>query len=187
MEIYGDEAAGKSALALLYANDFALKYGPGTSYIEDAERVYSERDFSSCPHIGGMASVVHPVSLEKTGALVSSRLKAGNLGLVDIDSCAAMLPESDIKGYLGDGRFDRQGEKIVRTVKHWKTIQGDARLILVNQRRNKKTRHKATGVCEDNTSGGAALYRISDIRLDVRVDALIKDQGSRDIVGQIVN
>lgn len=172
IEIFGPESSGKTTIAL-HAIAEAQKLGIQVAFI-DAEHaldpIYAHKIgvnidelFLSQPDTGEQG-------LEIADALVSS----GAIGMIVIDSVAALVPKAEINGEMGDSHVGLQARlmsqglrKLSGTVNKTKCI-----VIFINQLREK------VGVMFGNpetTPGGRALKFYSTIRLDVRRSEQIKD------------
>ncbi|MBP3840848.1 MAG: recombinase RecA [Bacilli bacterium] len=165
VEIYGPESSGKTTFAL-QAIASVQKQGGRAAFI-DAEHaldpVYAEKlgvDINelllSQPDTGEQA-------LEICDALVRSEA----ISIIVIDSVAALVPQAEIDGEMGDSHVGLQARlmsqalrKLSGTISKTNTIA-----IFINQLREK------VGVMFGNpetTTGGRALKFYSTIRLDVR-------------------
>ncbi len=171
IEIFGPESSGKTTFAL-HAIAEVQKKGGRAAFI-DAEHaldpVYAknlgvniEELLLSQPDTGEQA-------LEICDALV----KSGAINIVVIDSVAALVPQAEIEGEMGDNHVGLQARlmsqalrKLSGTIAKTNTIA-----IFINQLREK------VGVLFGNpetTTGGRALKFYSTIRLDVRRTEQIK-------------
>ena len=172
IEIFGPESSGKTTVAL-HAIAEVQKQGGRAAFI-DAEHaldpVYAKRlgvDINklllSQPDTGEQA-------LEICEALVRSEA----VNIVVIDSVAALVPQAEIEGEMGDNHVGLQARlmsqalrKLSGTINKTKTTA-----IFINQLREK------VGVMFGNpetTPGGKALKFYSSIRIDVRKGDAIKD------------
>jgi recombination protein RecA len=182
IEIYGPESSGKTTVAL-HAIAEIQKQGGRAAFI-DAEHaldpVYAAKlgvDIKelllSQPDTGEQA-------LEICEALVRSEA----ISIVVIDSVAALVPQAEIEGEMGDSHIGVQARlmsqalrKLSGTISKTNTIA-----VFINQLREK------VGVIFGNpetTPGGRALKFYSSIRLDIRRAEQIK-QGDN-IVGNKTN
>ncbi len=171
IEIYGPESSGKTTFALQAIAE-VQKQGGRAAFI-DAEHaldpVYAKRlgvDTNSLllsqPDTGEQA-------LEICEALVRSEA----VSIVVIDSVAALVPQAEIDGEMGDAHVGLQARlmsqalrKLSGTINKTKTIA-----IFINQLREK------VGVMFGNpetTPGGRALKFYSTIRLDIRRNEQLK-------------
>ena len=182
IEIYGPESSGKTTFAL-HAIAEVQKRGGRAAFI-DAEHaldpVYAKNlgvDINelllSQPDTGEQA-------LEICEALVRSEV----VNIIVIDSVAALVPQAEIEGEMGDNHIGLQARlmsqalrKLSGSINKTKTTA-----IFINQLREK------VGVLFGNpetTPGGRALKFYASIRLDVRRAEQIKD-GDR-IIGNRTN
>ena len=182
VEIYGPESSGKTTFALQAIAE-VQKQGGKAAFI-DAEHaldpVYAKNlgvDINelllSQPDTGEQA-------LEICEALVRSEA----IGIVVIDSVAALVPQAEIEGEMGDSHVGLQARlmsqalrKLSGTISKTNTIA-----IFINQLREK------VGVLFGNpetTPGGRALKFYSTIRLDVRRGEQIKNGDS--VIGNKTN
>lgn len=182
IEIFGPESSGKTTFAL-HAIAEVQKAGGKAAFI-DAEHaldpVYAKKlgvDINelllSQPDTGEQA-------LEICDALVKSEA----INIVVIDSVAALVPQAEIEGEMGDSHVGLQARlmsqalrKLSGTINKTNTIA-----IFINQLREK------VGVLFGNpetTPGGRALKFYSTIRLDVRRGEQIKNGDS--VIGNKTN
>ena len=178
IEIYGPESSGKTTFAL-HAIAEVQKTGGKAAFI-DAEHaldpVYAKKLgvnindlLLSQPDTGEQA-------LEICEALVRSEA----MSIIVIDSVAALVPQAEIEGEMGDSHVGLQARLMSQALR---TLSGainktNTICIFINQLREK------VGVMFGNpetTPGGRALKFYSSIRLDVRRAEQIK-QGT-DVIG----
>ena len=178
IEIYGPESSGKTTFAL-HAIAEVQKTGGKAAFIDDEhalDPVYAKKLgvnindlLLSQPDTGEQA-------LEICEALVRSEA----MSIIVIDSVAALVPQAEIEGEMGDSHVGLQARlmsqalrKLSGAINKTNTI-----CIFINQLREK------VGVMFGNpetTPGGRALKFYSSIRLDVRRAEQIK-QGT-DVIG----
>ena len=171
IEIYGPESSGKTTFALQAIAEHQ-KAGARAAFI-DAEHaldpVYAERlgvDIDelllSQPDTGEQA-------LEICDALVRSEA----VSIVVIDSVAALVPQAEIDGEMGDSHVGLQARLMSQALRKLSgTInKTNTTCIFINQLREK------VGVMFGNpetTPGGRALKFYSSIRLDIRRNEQLK-------------
>ena len=172
VEVYGPESSGKTTLALHCLAE-AQKAG-GVAAFVDAEHaldpIYAanlgvnvDELLVSQPDYGEQA-------LEITEQLVSS----GAIDIVVVDSVAALVPKSEIEGYMGDNHVGQHARLMSQALRK---LTGTANktnciIIFINQLREK------IGVIYGNpevTTGGRALKFYSSIRIDVRKAEQLKN------------
>lgn len=179
IELYGHESSGKTTLALhVVAN--AQKAG-GTAAFIDAEHAL---DPSYARKIGVDLEnliVSQPSSGEEALCICEELIKSGALDVVVVDSVAALTPQAEIDGNMGDSHVGLQARlmsqamrKLTAAISQTKTL-----CIFTNQVREK------IGVMFGNpetTPGGKALKFYATCRLQVqRIGAIKNPQG--EVVG----
>lgn len=172
IEIYGPESSGKTTLTL-HAIAEVQRQG-GTAAFIDAEHaldpqyakrvgVDTENLFISQPDNGEQA-------LEITETLVRSNA----VDVVVVDSVAALVPQAEIEGDMGDSHMGLQARLMSQALRKLTGIINKSKctVIFINQIRMK------IGVMFGNpetTTGGNALKFYSSVRLDIRRIGQIKD------------
>ena len=178
VECYGQESSGKTTLALhVVAN--AQKAGGVAAFI-DAEHAL---DPNYAKKIGVNLDdliVSQPNSGEEALTICEQLVKSGALDVVVVDSVAALTPQAEIDGNMGDSHMGLQARlmsqamrKLTSTIAATKTL-----LIFTNQVREK------IGVMFGNpetTPGGKALKFYASCRLQVQRIGAIKNAA-----GQVV-
>lgn len=172
VEIYGPESSGKTTVALHAAAE-AQKAGETVAFI-DAEHaldpVYAQKLGVNIDELLLSQPDNGEQALEIADALVSS----GAIGLIVIDSVAALVPRAEIDGEMGDSHVGLQARlmsqalrKLSGSINKTKTV-----VIFINQVREK------VGIAYGNpevTPGGRALKFYATTRLDVRRAEQLKD------------
>ena len=180
IEIYGPEASGKTTLALhIVAN--AQK--TGTAAFIDAEHAL---DPAYAKKIGVKMDdllISQPDNGEQALDIVEALVRSNAVDVIVIDSVAALTPQAEIEGEMGDTHVGRQARLMSQALRKLTAIvaKGNVTVIFINQIRMK------IGVMFGNpetTSGGQALKFYSSVRIEVRRAAQIK-QGDQ-IVGNRV-
>ena len=172
VEVYGQESSGKTTLALhVIAN--AQKTG-GLAAFVDAEHAM---DPSYARRIGVNLDdllISQPNSGEKALTITEQLVKSGALDVIVVDSVAALTPQAEIDGNMGDSHMGLQARlmsqamrKLTSAIAQTKTL-----CIFTNQVREK------IGVMFGNpetTPGGKALKFYASVRLNVQRIGAIKD------------
>lgn len=178
IEIYGPESSGKTTFAL-HAIAEVQKEGGRAAFI-DAEHsldpVYAEALGVDIDEL----LLAQPDTGEQALEICDTLVKSEAVNIIVIDSVAALVPQAEIDGEMGDTHVGLQARlmsqalrKLSGSINKTKTI-----VIFINQLREK------VGVMFGNpetTPGGKALKYYSSVRLDIRRGEQIK-QGA-DIVG----
>jgi recombination protein RecA len=180
IEIYGPEASGKTTVAL-HTVAQAQKMGGVAAFI-DAEHAL---DPSWAKRIGvdlESLLVSQPESAEQALKIADMLVRSNAVDIIVIDSVAALVPESELKGEIGDAQPGAQARLMSQALRILTPAISRTRtcLIFINQLRQK------IGVMFQNpetTSGGLALKFYASVRLDVRKATTIKESGSEETVG----
>ena len=182
IEIYGPESSGKTTLAL-HAIAEAQKKGGIAAFI-DAEHaldpVYAKNLGVNIDDLW----VSQPDNGEQALEIAESLIRSGAVDIIVIDSVAALTPQAEIEGDMGDAHVGLQARlmsqalrKLTGTLSKSKTI-----LVFINQIRMK------IGVMFGNpetTTGGNALKFYASVRLEVRKVETI-EKGEEEAVGNRV-
>ncbi len=182
VEIYGPESSGKTTLAL-HAIAEAQKTG-GIAAFVDAEHaldpVYARNLGIKIEDLW----VSQPDNGEQALEITESLIRSGGVDIIVVDSVAALTPQSEIEGDMGDSHMGLQARLMSQALRKLTgTISKSGTcLIFINQIRMK------IGVMFGNpetTTGGRALKFYSSVRLEVRkIETIAK--GTEDAVGNRV-
>jgi recombination protein RecA len=172
VEVYGPESSGKTTLTL-HAIAEAQKAGGVAAFI-DAEHafdaVYARKLGVDIENL----LVSQPESGEQGLDIVETLVRSGAIDIVVVDSVAALVPQAEINGEMGDSHVGLQARLMSQALRKLTgTInKSNTCLIFINQLRMK------IGVMFGNpetTTGGNALKFYSSQRVDIRRIAALKD------------
>jgi recombination protein RecA len=165
IEIFGPESAGKTTLALeLIAEEQRRN---NLAAFVDAEHAL---DLSYAKKLGVNVAelmVSQPDSGEQALETVIALILSRAVSIVVIDSVAALTPQAELDGEMGDAHMGLQARMMsqaMRKIRGIASING-VKVVFINQIREK------VGVMFGNpevTTGGKALKFYSSVRLDVR-------------------
>ena len=179
VECYGHESSGKTTLALhIVAN--AQKSG-GTAAFIDAEHAL---DPGYARRIGvdlDSLLVSQPNSGEEALAICERVVKSGAVDVVVVDSVAALVPQAEIDGEIGDCHVGLQARLMSQAMRKLAgaIAQTKALVLFTNQVREK------IGVMfgsPETTPGGKALKFYASCRLQVQRIGAIKNAAG-EVVG----
>ncbi len=180
-EIYGSESAGKSTLAIHIMAE-TQKLGGIAAYV-DAEHALDPAYASNCGLSLEDLLISQPDSGEQALDITEQLVRSGAVDTIVVDSVAALVPQAEIEGDIGDTHVGLQARlmsqalrKLTSTIHHSRTA-----VIFINQLREKVG---ITYGSPEVTPGGRALKFYSSVRIDLRRTESIK-QGS-DIIGSRV-
>ena len=182
IEIYGPESSGKTTIALQAVAE-VQKNGGRAAFI-DAEHaldpVYSKQLGVNIDEL----LLSQPDTGEQALEICEALVRSGAVNIVVIDSVAALVPQAEIEGEMGDSHVGLQARLMSQALRKLSgTInKTNTTAIFINQLREK------VGVLFGNpetTPGGRALKFYSSVRLDIRRGEQIK-QGEN-IIGNKTN
>lgn len=171
IEIYGPESSGKTTLAL-HAIAEIQKQGGQAAFI-DAEHAL---DPSYARKIGVNTAdllISQPDNGEQALEICETLVRSGAVDLVVVDSVAALVPQAEIDGDMGDAQMGLQARLMSQAMRKLTGIisKTKATVIFINQIRMK------IGVMFGNpetTTGGNALKFYASVRIDIRRIGQIK-------------
>ena len=171
IEIYGPESSGKTTLAL-HAIAECQKKGGRCAFI-DAENaidpIYAKNLGVNIDEL----ILSQPDSGEQALEITEVLIKSGAIDLVVIDSVAALVPQAELDGEMGDSSVGLQARLMSKAMRKLAGVmnRSNCTAIFINQLREK------VGVMFGNpetTPGGRALKFYSSVRLDVRKSETLK-------------
>jgi recombination protein RecA len=177
-EIYGPESSGKTTLALHVIAE-AQKAG-GIAAIVDAEHAFDPVYGRKLGVDINALLVSQPESGEQALSIVETLVRSGAIDIVVVDSVAALVPQAELEGEMGDSVVGLQARLMSQALRKLTGAisKSSAVCIFINQLRDK------IGVMygsPETTTGGKALKFYSSVRLDIRKIAQLKD--GEEIVG----
>ena len=172
IEIYGPESSRKTTLTL-HAIAEAQKQGGVAAFI-DAEHAF---DPVYARHLGiniDQLLVSQPDTGEQALDIAETLVRSGAIDIVVIDSVAALVPQAEINGEMGDNHVGLQARLMSQALRKLTGIlsKSNTCMIFINQLRMK------IGVMFGNpetTTGGNALKFYASQRIDIRRIAQIKN------------
>lgn len=179
VEIYGPESSGKSTISLSVVAE-AQKMGLKCAYI-DAEHALDPVYMDALGVDLDDLLLAQPDYGEQALEIADKLIRTGEIGVIVIDSVAALVPKAELEGDMEANQMGLQARmmskglrKIVGLANEHKTL-----VIFVNQLRMK------IGIMFGNpetTPGGRALPYASSVRIDIRKKEDLKDK-SGDSIG----
>ena len=171
IEIYGPEASGKTTLSLHIIAEaqkqnikcvfIDAEYGLDPEYAKkigvDIEKLY----------------ISQPDSGEQALDIVESFVKSDDVGLIVIDSVAALTPQAEIDGEMGHMFIGLQARLMSQALRKLTAIssKSNTTIIFINQIRMKIGQMWGS---PETTSGGIALKFYTSVRIEVRRSAKLK-------------
>lgn len=185
IEIFGPESSGKTTTSLHIISRYQ-KAGKIAAFI-DAEHALDLLYAGTLGVDTDNLILNQPNSGEQALDIALELVKSGAVGVIVIDSVAALVPEAELAGEMTDQQPGLQARMMSKAMRKLvgEAYRNKVTLIFINQIREK------IGVMFGNpetTTGGRALKFYSTIRIDVRRRDIIRD-GKGDtapIVGHIL-
>ena len=171
IEIYGPESSGKTTLAL-HAIAECQKRGGQAAFI-DAEHaidpIYAKNLGVNIDEL----VLSQPDSGEQALEITEMLANSGALSLIVVDSVAALVPQAELDGEMGDNSVGLQARLMSKAMRKIAGVlnKKECAVIFINQLREK------VGVLYGNpetTSGGRALKFYASIRIDIRRSEALK-------------
>lgn len=181
IEIYGPESSGKTTVALHCVAE-VQKEG-GTAAFVDAEHALDPVYASKLGVNLDDLYISQPDSGEQALEITETLIRSGAIDIIVIDSVAALTPQAELDGDMGDSHVGMQARLMSQALRKITAASSKSKctIIFINQLREK------IGVMYGNpetTTGGKALKFYSSVRIEIRKADTLKD-GS-DIVGNHV-
>ena len=182
IEIYGPESSGKTTFAL-HAIANAQKNGGYAAFI-DAEHaldpVYAKNLGVDTENL----ILSQPDSGEQALEIAEALIKSGSIDVIVIDSVAALVPEAELNGEMGDNHVGLHARLMSQAMRKLSGLisKTNCVAIFINQIREK------VGVMFGNpetTTGGRALKFFASIRMEIRKGDAIKDGAA--VLGNMTN
>ena len=181
IEIFGPESSGKTTLTLHIVAQ-AQKEGGVAAFI-DAEHAF---DPSWAKRLGvdlESLLVSQPSSGEEAMRITETLVKTNAIDVIVVDSVAALVPEKELQGEIGDQHVGLQARLMSQSLRKLTGVIAKSKtvVIFINQIREK------VGVMfgsPETTPGGRALKFYSSCRIDVRRIGQIKE--GEEVIGQRV-
>ena len=178
IEIYGPESSGKTTLTL-HAIAEIQKQG-GTAAFIDAEHALDPAYARKLGVDTENLLVAQPDNGEQALEITETLVRSNAVDLIVVDSVAALVPQAEIDGDMGDAHMGLQARLMSQALRKLTGIinKSKATVIFINQIRMK------IGVMFGNpetTTGGNALKFYASVRADIRRIAQIKS--GDDVIG----
>jgi recombination protein RecA len=180
-EIFGPESSGKTTLAQHIIAE-AQKLGGTVAYI-DAEHALDPTYAANCGVNVDDLLISQPDTGEQALEITEALVRSGAVDVIVIDSVAALVPQAEIEGEMGDAHVGLQARLMSQALRKLAAAIGKSgtAVVFINQLREK------VGIVFGNpevTPGGRALKFYSSVRIDLRRVESIK-QGN-DTIGSLV-
>lgn len=181
IEIYGPESSGKTTFALHAIAEVQKK--DGKAAFIDAEHAIDPLYAQNLGVNIDELILSQPDSGEQALEITEMLAKSGAIDLIVVDSVAALVPQAELNGEMGDAQVGLQARLMSKALRKLTAVlnKSSCTIIFINQLREK------VGIMFGNpetTTGGRALKFYASVRLEVRRGEVIKN--GDEIVGNEV-
>lgn len=172
VEVYGSESSGKTTVSLHMIAE-VQKQGGIAAFI-DAEHALDPKYAKNIGIDIDELYVSQPSSGEQALEIAEAMVRSNAVDIIVIDSVAALVPQAEIDGEMGDSHIGLQARLMSQALRKLTPVVSKSKCILVfiNQLREK------IGIMFGNpetTTGGRALKFYASVRMDVRRIDTIKN------------
>lgn len=176
VEVFGPESSGKTTVSLHMIAEIQ-KRGGIAAFI-DAEHALDPKYAKNIGVDIEQLYISQPDTGEQALEITEMLVRSGAIDIVVIDSVAALVPQAEINGDMGDSHIGLQARLMSQALRKLTPVVSKSKciVIFINQLREK------IGIMFGNpevTTGGRALKFYASVRLDVRKIDLIKSAGDR--------
>jgi recombination protein RecA len=180
-EVYGPESSGKTTLCQHIIAE-AQKAGGVAAFI-DVEHALDPAYAARCGVDVEELYISQPDTGEQALEIAEALVRSGAVDVIVIDSVAALVPQAEIEGDMGDATMGRQARLMSQALRKLSGAikASNTAMVFTNQLRMK------IGVMFGNpetTTGGMALKFYSSVRLDLRRIQSLKTSG--EVIGSRV-
>ncbi len=183
IEIFGPESSGKTTLALTAIANAQIR-GEECAFI-DAEQAMDPQYAKKLGVKIDKLLISQPSSGEEGLSIVDALVRGGKMGVIVVDSVAALTPQAEIEGEIQEqkvGAHARLMSKAMRVLTG-AVSKSNTIVIFTNQVRVNMSAMAAWGAPPETTPGGKALKFYASVRLDIRRIAQIKKSKDEDAIG----
>lgn len=173
VEVFGPESSGKTTLALHFIAE-AQRQG-GTAGFIDAEHALDPTYAQAIGVNLDELLLSQPNSGEQALEITEQLVRSGALDIVVIDSVAALVPEAEITGAMGEAQVGLQARLMSQAMRKLTGVVGTSKttVVFINQIRSRI--NGGSWGPSTTTSGGLALKFYASVRLDIRRIGSIED------------
>lgn len=179
IEVYGNEASGKTTFALQCIGN-CQKSG-GKAVFIDAEHAldpnWAKRNGVNMDKLG----LSQPSSGDEALNIVKLLVEHdGACDMIVVDSVAALIPKSELEGEIGDANVAAQARLMAQAMRHLAGAMSKSRtsVIFINQLREKIGGFSGGFGTPEATPGGRALKFYASMRIELKKANVIKTSGN---------
>ena len=177
VEIYGGEATGKSSMCLHLIAE-AQKQGMTAAFID----VENALDPSYAKALGvrlGDVIISQPDDGEQAMGIAEKLIRSGDIGVVVIDSVAALVSKAELEGSIGDSHVGLQSRLMSQSMRILSGAIAKSNTIVVFTNQTRQTIGGGGFGPKTTTSGGKALGYYASVRIKTWNYGKIEDGDNR--------
>jgi len=177
VEIFGKESSGKTTLALHMLAE--VHKNNGAAAFVDAEHALDPKYSRSIGVDLDQLLLSQPNSGEEALEITEQLIRSGALDMVVIDSVAALVPQAELEGEMGDSQVGLQARLMSQAMRKLAGAisQSKTTVVFTNQIRS-KINNSPWGP-STTTSGGRALKFYSSLRLNIYITKTLEKDGDK--------
>ena len=173
VEIYGAESSGKTTLALHIIAQ-AQRRGGKAAFIDSEHALDPEYAKKIGVDLENLL-ISQPDSGEQALDIVEALVRSGQLDVIVVDSVAALTPQSEIEGEMGDQQIGLQARLMSRALRKLTFLISKTKTILIFINQTRMQINKGMGFGNPvTTPGGKALKFYASVRIELNRIAQIK-------------
>ncbi len=177
VEIFGPEASGKTTLALHIVAE-AQKLG-GTAAFIDAEHAldpnYTRAIGVDLDHL----LLSQPSSGEQALEIMEQLVRSGAVDIIAVDSVAALVPEAELQGQMGDAQVGLQARLMSQAMRKLAAAIAQSKTVAIFVNQIRSTIQSGPWGPGTTTSGGRALKFYASVRLNIWAEGKIAEGDDR--------
>ncbi|MCX4240253.1 recombinase RecA [Paraliomyxa miuraensis] len=172
VEIYGPESSGKTTLTLHVIAE-AQRQGLVCAFI-DAEHALDVAYARALGVDTDNMLISQPDHGEQALEIVDTLARSGSVGLIVVDSVAALIPKAELEGDMGDQHLGLQARLMSQAMRKVAGVayQMSTTVVFINQLRHKIG---VTFGSPETTTGGNALKYFASVRMDIRRVSTVRE------------
>jgi recombination protein RecA len=172
VEIYGPESSGKTTLTLHIIAE-AQRQGMICAFI-DAEHALDPAYARALGVATDEILISQPDHGEQALDIVDTLARSGTVGLIVVDSVAALIPKAELEGDMGDQHLGLQARLMSQAMRKVAGIAytTGTTVVFINQLRHKIG---VTFGSPETTTGGNALKYFASVRMDIRRISTVRE------------
>jgi len=186
IEIFGPESSGKTTLSLHAIANAQMK-GEECAFI-DAEHAMDPQYAKRLGVKIEKLLISQPDNGEQALQIVDALVRGGKMGVIVVDSVAALTPKSEIEGEIGEQKIGAQARLMSQAMRVLTSVikKSNTIVIFINQTRMNLAAQATWGAPPETTSGGKALKFYASVRIEIKRIAYIKKTADEDPIGSRV-